>query len=115
MAPTDLRVIVSTPLEPRVAPGSGSQPATVTTSDGHAISAAVAQVTVVGSAWSATLRQLSRPGAMASAYFGDGLRSVIVRFEDGCSAAGRVASTNFSSGGERLYRVEGVGSLPEFP
>lgn len=115
MGLSDLRVIVSSPLPLRSAPAAEPQPATVATSDGQFISGATAEVSMVGSAWSATLRQFSRPGAMASAYFSDGLRAVIVRLADGRCARGRIAGTSFLGGGERIYQVDGIGPLPEFP
>jgi len=84
------------------APAAGRQRAEaallIATLDGRAIT--VAASTTAGHD-RIVARRLDRPGALASAYFGDGLREVLVHGSGGTVARARIERTAFEDG-ERI-------------
>jgi hypothetical protein len=85
--------------------------ATIATADGRFVTGGVAAIARRGDEWTATVRQLDQPGAIASLYFGEREREVILRTEDGRRARARIAGTSFIAGGERVCRLTGVEPL----
>jgi hypothetical protein len=61
--------------------------------------------------WSATVRRLDRPGVMASLFFGQRTRDVVLRLDDGRQARARIASTTFTAGRQRICELTGIEPL----
>ncbi len=62
-------------------------------------------------AWTAVLRDLDKPGAVASAFFGQGVRDVVLELCDGRHVRGRITGTSFVVGDERVCRIKGAEPL----
>jgi hypothetical protein len=97
------------------APGSAveltTQPAALFTTDGLYVTSGTAELTARDGAWSAVLRRLEAPGAVASLYFGRGVRDIVVRLGDGRRVRARLTDTRFGEDG-RVYTLSGRGPLP---
>jgi hypothetical protein len=85
--------------------------ATLSTTDGDAITGGTAQVTITAEGWSARVSGLDRPGQVAAIYFADGVREVLVRLADGRSGRARIARTSFIAAGERICDLTGIEPL----
>jgi hypothetical protein len=85
--------------------------ATITTCDGRPITGGLALVRDQIAGWTATLTQLDRPGMVASAYFGDRVREVILRLSDGRHARARITGTTFVAAAERVCELSGLEPL----
>lgn len=88
-------------------------PATVATVDGRRISGGLLEMGGAAAAdgsWTAVLRHLDQPGALATVYFAEGVREVRVTLEDGRSARARVRRTLFA-GRERTCELSGIAPL----
>lgn len=79
--------------------------------DGRMLTRGVATVTELGTGWTARLTQLERPGVVASLFFGERARDVVLRLHGGRSARARIASTSFIAASERVCDLEGVEPL----
>ena len=67
-----------------------------------------AEIRYLPDGWSATLSKLDRPGAIAKAYFGDGVRKVFVYLPDGRRAMARITGTSFTAR-DRVCELRGLG------
>ncbi len=85
--------------------------AAIATVDGSLITAGLATVEGAEIDWRATLARLDRPGVMASMYFAQGVREVILRLEDGREARARIAGTSFVAAAERVCQLVGLEPL----
>lgn len=81
--------------------------ATLSTLDGVVITHGIAELRGTAQQWSATLRQLDRPGVMATAYFGAGIREAVLALNDGRRARAHIAATSFVAGSERVCELAG--------
>jgi hypothetical protein len=79
--------------------------------DGTVISAGLVEFDNDGAGWHATLRRLDQSGNVASAYFGQGIREIVLRLQDGRRARARIAGTTFIVGGERVCHLDGLEPL----
>ncbi|HLB24352.1 MAG TPA: hypothetical protein VJP07_09675 [Dehalococcoidia bacterium] len=109
---------IETPTTPATAPaplrepeGERQQAAAIATVDGSLITAGVAAIEGAGIDWRATLARLDRPGVMVSLYFGQGVREVVLRLEDGREARARIAGTSFVAASERVCQLVGLEPL----
>jgi hypothetical protein len=91
----------------RIAGGLEEQPATLSTLDGRYITGGLAEFAGNAGAWRATLRHLERPGVVASMYFAEGLRDVVVRLADGRVAKARITATSFIAQAQRVCELTG--------
>jgi hypothetical protein len=87
--------------------------ATVATLDGEFITAGLAELTSNAAAWTVRLSRLDRPGVIASMFFGEHLRDVLIRLEDGREGRARIARTTFVAGHERQCRLIGMSPLTQ--
>ncbi|MBI5289376.1 MAG: hypothetical protein HY873_10445 [Chloroflexi bacterium] len=92
-------------------PESAALAAAIATPDGVCITAGVAEVRGTGGEWRAQLVRLDRPGVMATMYFAQGVREVILRLEDGRQARARIAGTSFVAAAERICQLVGLEPL----
>jgi hypothetical protein len=86
-------------------------PGVIATLDGRYISRGVAEVTSGDGGWCARVRHLDRPGLIASMYFAEGMREVVLRLEDGRSAVARITGTSFTAGAQRVCDLRGHAPL----
>ena len=96
---------VSTPVT--LTPPKGREQATICTVDGLPIARGTLEFGPGASLWSGTVHHLDRPGQIASAYFGAGVREVVVRLSDGRSARAHITSTSFLAGAQRVCQLDG--------
>jgi hypothetical protein len=80
------------------------------TTGGRYITGGMARVSVSPRGWAATVESLDRAGVIASMYYCDGVRDVVVRFGDGRRAFARISGTRFRANA-RVCDVEGVEPL----
>ncbi len=85
--------------------------ATISTADGRFVTGGIATIDGGSDAWTAVLRHLDRPGIVATLYFSEGTRDVILRLEDGRRARARIASTSFTAGSQRICELTGLDPL----
>jgi hypothetical protein len=88
----------------------GPQRASLTTLAGRTVTSATADIAGGHAGWTATLSALSRPGRVASLFFSEGVREVILRLADGRRAKARLRTTAFV-GGERVCQLTGLEPL----
>lgn len=82
--------------------------ATIFTPAGRRVTGGLAEVAPsLEGGWTALVRSLDRPGAVASMYFSEGLRDVVVQFGDGRAATARITGTSFLANSERICRLAG--------
>lgn len=79
--------------------------------DGRYITGGTAYLEGSVAAWAAVLRDLDRPGAVALAFFGQGVRDVVLEICDGRCVRGRITGTSFVVGDERVCRIKGAEPL----
>jgi hypothetical protein len=84
--------------------------ATITTIDGRVISGGVMELDERSDRWRGRLQYLDRPGVVASMYFAEGIREVLVRLEDGRVAPAQIAGTSFV-GTQRVCDLMGIDPL----
>ncbi len=96
------------PVVPAPAKTENAQRAALTTSDGRPITNGTIELLRTATTWSATLRNMDRPGVVASAYFADGVRDVEVSFEDGRRCRARITGTSFIATSERVCFLTGI-------
>ena len=90
---------------------AATYPALITTTSGREITAGVAEFHGEAASWTATVRQLDRPGMVASAFFADGVREVVLTLGDGRRARARLTSTSFVASSERVCELRGTERL----
>jgi hypothetical protein len=87
--------------------------AALTSLDGWEITRGVALVRIAGDgSWTATLRSLDRPGALARAYFVEGIRELALRADGARPSRARVVKTEFTAAGERVCELSGLERFP---
>lgn len=100
--------IAASSAAPTIKATPGTQTAALHTLDGRYIAAGVVEIDATAApAWSATVRHLDRPGAIATLFFSEGIRDVMVRLQDGRRARARLTGTSFLASSERICRLEG--------
>jgi hypothetical protein len=98
-------------IEASTSPDGFALAATVTTIDGEFITAGLADIITTAADWTVRLSRLDRPGVIASMFFGEHLRDVLIRLEDGREGRARIARTTFVAGQERQCRLIGLTPL----
>lgn len=107
---SDFRPLASP--KPAVVPGSGLT-AVISTRDGRCLSGGTVEIDRgLDGAWTAILRRLDRPGVIASLYFAEGVRDIVLKTPDGRCARARITGTSFLATGERVCSVVGLDLLP---
>lgn len=109
-APKHLEVAEDTSPQ-AVAPGLARLGAVVEALDGRVLTRGVADVVESPAPWAARLTQLDRPGAIASTFFAERARDIVLRLDDGRCARARIASTSFIAASERVCDLAGVEPL----
>ena len=71
----------------------------------------VAVVVESGGRWTARLTKLDRPGVLASMFFAERARDVVLGLADGRRARARIAGTSFIAASERVCDLAGVEPL----
>ena len=79
--------------------------------EGRVLTRGVAQITESAGRWTARLTQLDRPGVIASMYFAEKAREIVLRLDDGRHARARLASTSFIAASERVCDLTGLEPL----
>lgn len=92
-------------------PASDLEPSTMVTLDGRYVTGGLAEIVRDGACWTATLKHLDRPGLVATMYFGEGLRNIVLRLHDGRAAKARITGTSFLAGSQRICRLTGIEPL----
>jgi hypothetical protein len=85
--------------------------ATISTPDGRFITGGTLEITRRGDDWSGRMRHLDRPGLVASMYFAEGVRDVIVLLEDGRRGTARITGTSFIAASQRICELAGLEPL----
>ena len=78
---------------------------------GRPLTHGTADVVEFATGWTARLTQLDRPGVIASVFFAERARDVVLRLADGRRARARIASTSFIATSERVCDLRGVEPL----
>lgn len=92
----------------RLAGSLQEQAATLSTLDGRYVTGGIAEFDGTPMQWGATLRHLDRPGVVASLFFAEGVRDVIVKLEDGRQGRARITGTSFIASTQRVCRLVGT-------
>ena len=79
--------------------------------DGRVLTRGVADIVGPAGRWTARLTQLDRPGVIASMYFAEKAREIVLRLDDGRHARARLASTSFLAASERVCDLTGLEPL----
>jgi len=106
-----IEILAPAPVTIRAPETAQAQAAAIATPDGVCITAGVAELQGAGAEWSAQLARLDRPGVMATMYFAQGVREVILRLEDGRQARARISGTSFVAAAERVCQLVGLEPL----
>jgi hypothetical protein len=85
--------------------------ATISTPDGRYITGGTLEIKATEGGWLGRMRHLDRPGVVATMYFGEGVRDVVVRLEDGRRGTARIAGTSFIAASQRVCDLEGAGDI----
>jgi hypothetical protein len=101
--------ITSAPYPAR--PGKARLGAAVEALDGRVLTRCVVKLLEAPGRWTARLTQLDRPGVIASMFFAERARNIVLRLDDGRHAQARIASTSFIASSERVCDVAGVEPL----
>jgi hypothetical protein len=109
-APKRFEVAEDTTLQ-TFAPGLVRLGAVVEALDGRVLTRGVADIVESPAPWAARLTQLDRPGAIASTFFAERARDIVLRLDDGRCARARIASTSFIAASERVCDLAGVEPL----
>jgi hypothetical protein len=89
--------------------------ATLEALDGRVLTRGVAEVVESGGRWTARMTQLDRPGVVASMFFAERARDIVLRLDDGRHARARIASTTFLAASERVCDLTGIEALSASP
>lgn len=79
--------------------------------DGRELTRGSAEVAGSEGQWTARLTQLDKPGAIASMFFAERARVVVLRLDDGRHARARLAGTSFIAASERVCQLAGLEPL----
>lgn len=79
--------------------------------DGRVLTRCVAELREAPGRWTGRLTQLDRPGVIASMFFAERARNIVLRLDDGRHAQARIASTSFIASSERVCDVAGTEPL----
>lgn len=79
--------------------------------DGRVLTRCVVELLEAPGRWTGRLTQLDRPGVIASMFFAERARNIVLRLDDGRHAQARIASTSFIASSERVCDVAGVEPL----
>src|ERR1700682_885028 len=90
-----------------VSPGVTGLGASVETPNGRMLTRGLAEIAETGGRWTARVTQLDRPGVIASMFFAERARDVILRMDDGRHARARIAGTSFIAASERVCDLDG--------
>jgi hypothetical protein len=85
--------------------------ASVEALDGRTLTRGLAEITEAGGRWTARVTQLDRPGVIASMFFSERARDVVLRMDDGRHARARISGTSFIAASERVCDLTGVEPL----
>ena len=85
--------------------------ATIATRDGRYITGGMLEITESGSCWRGRMRDLDRGGLVATMYFSEGVREVVVRLEDGRRGVARITGTSFIAASQRVCDLDGMAPL----
>ena len=85
--------------------------ASIYTPEGRLVTSGVATLTGTSAEWTASLAKLDRPGMVATLFFSEGLREVLLRLDDGRSARARITGTTFVASAERVCDLASVEPL----
>ncbi len=83
--------------------------------DGRVLTRGVAEIGESGGHWKARMTQLDRPGVVASMFFSERARDVVLRLDDGRHGRARIASTSFLAASERICDLTGIDALSAAP
>lgn len=86
-------------------------PVAVEALSGRILTRGVARIRQSGACWTARVSQLDRPGVIASMFFSERSRDVVLRMEDGRHARARIAGTSFIAVSERVCDLTGTEPL----
>ena len=103
--------ITSVPAPREAAPRLARLGAAVEALDGRVLTRCVAELLEAPGRWTGRLTQLDRPGVIASMFFAERARNIVLRLDDGRHAQARIASTSFIASSERVCNVAGVEPL----
>ena len=79
--------------------------------DGRVLTRCLVELLEAPGRWTGRLTQLDRPGVIASMFFAERARNIVLRLDDGRHAQARIASTSFIASSERVCNVAGVEPL----
>jgi hypothetical protein len=85
--------------------------ASLETLDGRTLTRGLAEIAEAGGRWTARVTQLDRPGVIASMFFAERARDVVLRMDDGRHARARIAGTSFIAASERVCDLAGIEPL----
>jgi hypothetical protein len=103
--------ITSVSAQSVVVPRQARLGAAVEALDGRLLTRGIADVAESAGPWTARLTQLDRPGVIASIFFAERARDIVLRLDDGRQARARIASTSFIASSERVCELVGVEPL----
>jgi hypothetical protein len=83
--------------------------------DGRELTRGVAEIIEGGGRWTARITQLDRPGVVASMFFAERARDIVLRLDDGRHGRARIASTSFLAASERVCDLTGIEALSTTP
>ncbi len=100
VAPADAR--------PHASPATSGIGAVIEALDGRPLTRGTAELLELAAGWTARLSQLDRPGVIASVFFAERARDVVLRLDDGRSAKARISGTSFIAASERVCDLAGI-------
>ncbi len=90
-------------------------PVVIEASSGRVLTRGVAAIRQSSAGWTARVSQLNRPGVIASMFFSERSRDVVLRLDDGRHARARIAGTSFTASRERVCDLAGTEPLARAP
>jgi hypothetical protein len=109
-SPQTNRFIEIAPLKP-AAPLVARIGASLEALDGRVLTRGVAEIVESAGRWTARMTQLDRPGVVASMFFAERARDIVLRLDDGRHGRARIASTSFLAASERVCDLTGIEAL----
>ena len=89
--------------------------ATLEALDGRILTRGVADLVEPTGRWTARMTQLDKPGVVASMFFAERARDIVLRLDDGRHGRARIASTSFLAASERICDLTGIEALSTTP
>lgn len=86
-------------------------PASIEATSGRVLTRGVAAIRTSGMGWTARVSHMDRPGVIASMFFSERARDVVLRLEDGRRVQARIAGTSFVAASERVCDLVGTERL----